>query len=191
MDEEYFMARTILLVEDDFDTQHPFAELLQLRGYTVFTASNAEVALQKAHDYHPDLIITDIVLPGKSGLQLIYNVRSDETIGTTPIMVVSGCEPSILDDAKSLGAEYCLPKPIHLDDFWEAFGEVFKDAYKDPFGWQIEKYNDSSTGSALTIDNLLQKLNHCSSEDERVDVLKRLKEQILNQRTSNEDSLRV
>lgn len=185
------MARTILLVEDDFDTQHPFAELLQLKGYTVLTASNAEVALQKAQDYQPDLIVTDIVLPGKSGLQLIYHVRSDETIGATPIMVVSGCEPSILADAKSLGAEYCLPKPIHLDDFWEAFGKVFKDAYKDPFEWQIEKYNDASGSSAVTIDNLLNRLNHCSSEDEREDVLKRLKEQILSQGVSNEGGLRV
>ncbi len=185
------MARTILLVEDDFDTQHPFAELLQLKGYTVLTASNAEVAFQKAREYQPDLIVTDIVLPGKSGLQLIYNVRSDETIGATPIMVVSGCEPSILADAKSLGAEYCLPKPIQLDDFWEAFGKVFKDAYKDPFEWQIEKYNDSNGGAAVTIDNLLNKLNHCSSEDEREDVLKRLKEQILSKGASNEGGLRV
>jgi DNA-binding response OmpR family regulator len=175
------MARTILLVEDDFDTQYPFAELLQLKGYTVLTASNAEVALQKARDFHPDLIVTDIVLPGKSGLQLIYNVRSDETIETTPIMVVSGCEPSILADAKSLGANFCLPKPIHLDDFWDAFGKVFKDAYKEPFVWQIEKYNDTNASTAVTIDNLLHQLDDCSSEDEKGVVLKRLKEQILNQ----------
>lgn len=175
------MARTILLVEDDFDTQHPFAELLQLKGYIVLTASNAEVALQKARDFHPDLIVTDIVLPGKSGLQLIYNVRSDESIETTPIMVVSGCEPSILADAKSLGANFCLPKPIQLDDFWDAFGKVFKDAYKDPFIWQIDKYNEASSASAVTIDNLLHELDDCASEDERGVLLKRLKEQILNQ----------
>lgn len=174
------MARTILLVEDDFDTQYPFAELLQLKGYTVLTASNVEVALQKVRDFHPDLIVTDIVLPGKSGLQLIFNVRSDRNIENIPIMVVSGCESSILADAKSLGANFCLPKPIHLDDFWDAFGKVFKDAYKDPFVWQIEKYNDAGS-TAVTIDNLLHELDDCSNEDEKGNVLKRLKEQILNQ----------
>src|ERR1044071_9763131 len=73
-----FMKKTVQVVEDDFDTLHPLAELLRLKGYTVITASDAEQALQIARKQKPDLIITDIVLPGKSGLHFITAVRSDE-----------------------------------------------------------------------------------------------------------------
>ena len=185
------MSRTILLVEDDFDTQHPMAELLRLKGFNVVTASNAELALTKAQEHQPDLIITDIVLPGKSGLQLIYNVRSDETISATPILVISGCETSILEDAKSVGANFCLPKPLHLDDFWEVLGKILAGASEDLFEWQMDQAKPIRPSPAVAIDNLLDELDHCASEDERDLVLKRLKERILNLGASTGGSLRA
>ena len=57
--------RTVLVVEDDFDTLHPLAELLRLKGYTVSTATEAEQGLAVARQQRPNLIITDIALPGK------------------------------------------------------------------------------------------------------------------------------
>lgn len=185
------MSRTILLVEDDFDTQHPMAELLRLKGFNVMTASNAELAFHKAQELQPDLIITDIVLPGKSGLQLIYNVRTAEPIQATPILVISGCEASILQDAKSLGANFCLPKPLHVDDFWEILGKILAGASEELFEWQTEREKPASPATAVAIDNLLDELDHCASEDERDDVLKRLKERILNMSASTGGPLRV
>jgi DNA-binding response OmpR family regulator len=185
------MSRTVLLVEDDFDTQHPMAELLRLKGFNVVTASNAEVAFHEAQEQHPDLIITDIVLPGKSGLQLIYNVRTEEAIQATPILVISGCEASILEDAKSLGANFCLPKPLHVDDFWEVLGKILKGPSEELFQWQTDVAKTINAAPAMAIDNLLDELDHCASEDERDDILKRLKERILNLGPSAEGSLRV
>ncbi|HWP43272.1 MAG TPA: response regulator, partial [Blastocatellia bacterium] len=112
------MPKTVLVVEDDFDTQHPMAELLRLKGYSVLTASDAERALELAREWRPDLIITDIVLPGKSGLHFISVVRNDSLIKSTPILVISGCGPMILVEAESAGADYCLEKPINIDQFW-------------------------------------------------------------------------
>ena len=83
------MKKTVLVVEDDFDTQHPLAEILQLKGYVVATASDAERAFAAARAKRPDLIITDLMLPGKSGLDLITNVRKDPAIKSIPIVVLS------------------------------------------------------------------------------------------------------
>lgn len=185
------MARIVLVVEDDFDTQHPLAELLRLKGYTVLTASNVELALKKAREHQPNLIITDIVLPGKSGLQLIYNVRSDEKIQDIPILVISGCEPSILEDAKGVGANFCLPKPLQVDAFWETLSKVLQTPNEELFVWKAVTDQTSGNTNAVVIDNLLDELDHCASENERDEVLKRLKEQILNLQTGNEDGLRV
>src|SRR5215210_1291952 len=117
--------RTVLVVEDDFDTLYPLAELLRLKGYIVTTASDAEKALAVARSRQPDLIITDIVLPGKSGLHFIMNVRNDQIIQSTPIIVISGCGPMILVEAEGAGADCCLEKPISIDLFWAAIEQVF------------------------------------------------------------------
>ena len=117
--------RTVLIVEDDFDTLHPLAELLRLKHYKVSTAAEAEQGFTVARRQQPDLIITDIALPGKSGLQFIGAVRGDEQLKSTPIIVISGCGPMILVEAEAAGATCCLEKPISIDRFWAAIDEVF------------------------------------------------------------------
>jgi DNA-binding response OmpR family regulator len=173
------MKKTVLVVEDDFDTLYPLAELLRLKGYTAITASDAEKALTIARSTKPDLIITDIVLPGKSGLHFIMNVRNDQMIQSTPIIVISGCGPMILVEAEGAGADCCLEKPISIELFWAAIEQVF--------GVNRNAYNVKSNGSsdddgralASEIDRLVEKLRDCSSKGEREEILKRLKSRIL------------
>ncbi|MCI0488613.1 MAG: response regulator [Blastocatellia bacterium] len=175
------MPKTVLVVEDDFDTQYPLAELLRLKGYSVITASDAEQALSITHLHVPDLIITDIVLPGKSGLHFIASVRSDERIKSTPILVISGCGPMLLVEAESVGADCCLEKPIHIESFWAAIEQMAgitrvgetKDDF-EPTGPTIP-YERSL---AHEIDDLVDKLRLTSSKAEKEDVLRRLKDRI-------------
>lgn len=173
------MPKTVLVVEDDFDTQHPMAELLRLKGYSVLTASDAERAMELAREHRPDLIITDIVLPGKSGLHFILVVRSDSVIKETPIMVISGCGPMILVEAESAGADFCLEKPINIDQFWAALGQVFAGPGGEASAEPIETDKDRPQASAGEIDRLVDQLRQSSSKDEREAVLKRLKQHIL------------
>lgn len=172
------MSITILLVEDDFDTLHPLAELLRLKGYGVITASEAEKALNIARESRPDLIITDIVLPGKSGLHFILGVRTDPVIYSTPIMVISGCGPMILVEAESAGANYCLEKPINIESFWSALGQVLAIPRTDERDKPVEIKEDSGRAIAGEIDRLVEELRQCSSRGERENVLRRLKEHI-------------
>lgn len=177
--------RTVLVVEDDFDTLHPLAELLRLKSYEVSTATEAEQGLTVARRQRPDLIITDIALPGKSGLHFISAVRSDEQIKSTPIIVISGCGPMIMVEAEAAGANCCLEKPISIDRFWAAIDQVVGAAPEmeppKPMDWR----EDSGRALAGEIDGLVETLRHCTTKTEREDVLKRLKERILKLQARN------
>lgn len=172
------MSKTVLLVEDDFDTQYPLAELLRLKGYYVVTSSNAEQALSIIYMYNPDLIITDIVLPGKSGLHFIAAVRNDERIKATPILVISGCGPMLLVEAESAGADCCLEKPINIESFWAAINHIIGNARADEADTSAEEVESQDRALAGEIDDLVEELRHISSKDEKDEVLRRLKERI-------------
>ena len=171
------MAKTILVVEDDFDTRHPLAELLRLRGYEVTTVPNADLALKAARDQVPDLILTDIILPGPTGLQLITAIRAHEQTQRIPIIVISGCDVAVLQKAQQAGANYCLRKPIQLPLFWATIAGVLKEGNGKP-----EKEKEGVY--AGTIDHLINELQQSSSNAERKNVLERLKEQLLNAQNS-------
>lgn len=175
--------RTILVVEDDFDTLYPLAELLRLKGHTAITASNAEQALRTAREAKPDLIITDIVLPGKSGLQFIAAVRNDMGLNTIPIMVISGCGPMILVEAETIGANICLEKPINIELFWNALQGLLESKPGPEVAEAAGSDVVDRRTAAAEIDRLVEQLRYCSSKQEREDMLKKLKQCILEMQT--------
>ena len=177
--------RTVLVVEDDFDTLHPLAELLRLKGYTVSTATEAEHGLAVARQQRPDLIITDIALPGRSGLHFIGAVRKDDEIKSTPIIVISGCGPMIMVEAEAAGANCCLEKPISIDLFWSAIDRVFGAAPEREAPKPTDWHEDPGRALAGEIDGLVETLRHCTTKTEREEVLKRLKERILKLQARN------
>lgn len=172
------MNRTVLVVEDDFDTLYPLAELLRLKGYLVTTASDAERALAIARDRRPNLIITDIVLPGKSGLQFIASVRHEERIKATPIIVISGCGPMILVEAEGVGANFCLEKPINIERFWAAIEKAF-DPIRENNPSPRPSAPDDRRALASEIDRLVEELRHCTGKNDREALLSQLKARIL------------
>jgi CheY-like chemotaxis protein len=173
------MKKTVLAVEDDFDTLYPLAELLRIKGYTVITASNAEHALTVARKTRPDLIITDIVLPGKSGLHFIMSVRNDKQLGSTPIIVISGCGPMILVEAEAAGANCCLEKPIRIDFFWAAIEEVLGTGSEPDVAKPVRAPEPENRNLANEIDGLVEKLRDCQNKDEREELLRVLKKRII------------
>ena len=177
--------RTVLVVEDDFDTLHPLAKLLRLKSYTVSTATKTKQSLAVARQLRPDLIITDIALPGKSGLHFIGAVRQDLQINATPIIVISGCGPMILVEAEAAGADCCLEKPISIDLFWTAIDEVFGSAPEEESLRPTDFGEDPGRALAGEIDGLVETLRHCTTKTEREEVLKRLKERILKLQARN------
>lgn len=172
--------KTVLVVEDDFDTLHPLSELLRLSGYDSIPVSDVDRALTLAAQRSPDLIITDLVLPGKNGLEFIRALRSTNATRKTPIMVISGCERRLLQEALSAGANLYLEKPINVDKLWGAIDSLVRVKISDDERPQQPEAADNPM--ADEIDQLVEGIRQSSSPMERETYINQLKQRVLEMR---------
>ena len=106
---------SILLVEDNGDLRHFLKERLQ-NEYEILEADNGQSALQQAFDTIPDLIILDIVIPGKDGIALVTILKSDVRTSHIPVILLTGkagMEHQI-EGMKSKADAY-ITKPFNVD----------------------------------------------------------------------------
>ena len=79
----------ILLVDDSKTELHFLSELLTKRGYAVRTAENGEEAMRRLAEEKPDLILMDVVMPGKNGFQLTRAITRDPQFASVPVIICS------------------------------------------------------------------------------------------------------
>ncbi len=110
---ETALARTILVVEDEKEIQELLAHYLRKEGFTPVLAPDGETAILKARKEKPDLVLLDILLPKADGLEVLRAIRSDETIGRTPVVMLTakGDETDRVVGLE-LGADDYIPKPF-------------------------------------------------------------------------------
>ena len=104
----------ILIVEDESVLRLTFSEFLKDEGYEVETAENFTDALRTVDDTEIDLIVTDIIMSGRTGVDLLRAVREREL--QMPVVMITG-EPNVETAAEALrlGAFDYLPKPVTRD----------------------------------------------------------------------------
>lgn len=104
----------ILLVEDDHLVRDMLAQMLQRASHTVEIATNGEEAIEILKTSKPDVMITDIIMPKKSGITLISEVKDKHP--NLEIIAISGggrLDPiGYLDLSESLGAAVSFEKPV-------------------------------------------------------------------------------
>jgi DNA-binding response OmpR family regulator len=110
---ETALPRTILVVEDEKEIQDLLAHYLRKEGFSPLLAPDGETAILKAKREKPDLILLDILLPKADGLEVLRAIRSDESIGRTPVMMLTakGDETDRIVGLE-LGADDYIPKPF-------------------------------------------------------------------------------
>jgi DNA-binding response OmpR family regulator len=81
--------KRILLVEDTSHLSEEIADILRLEGYVVTISGNALDALEGLPQSIPDLIITDLLMPGMDGFEFIQHVRSMAAFQSIPILILS------------------------------------------------------------------------------------------------------
>lgn len=108
-------STVVLIVDDHEDSCLMYAHLLALMGFDPITARNAEDALRQAHALHPDVVITDLRLPGPSGLDLARRLRSADDTKNIGIILLTGspCDPQRASEA---GCDEVLMKPCLPDE---------------------------------------------------------------------------
>ncbi len=108
--------KNILVIEDDLPVRAGIVAVLRRHGYAVMDTGLGAEGLSLALTQRPDLILSDINLPGLSGLELLKRVRARPEIAAIPVILMTG-EPHKADARISMmtGADDYLPKPFGMD----------------------------------------------------------------------------
>lgn len=115
-----------MVVDDDPQIRTTFEFHLVRSGYEVACAETAEEALSRIHEFRPDLVITDLQMPGMSGIDLLRKIREVGTdIDVIVITAYEGMKSTI--EAVREGAYDYLVKPIDVDQLDHVLGRCFRD----------------------------------------------------------------
>jgi len=112
------VAKRILVVEDNDLNRKLFCDVLKSQGFAVEPVGDGRLALERAREFVPNLIIMDIQLADISGLELIEQAKADPILRAIPVLAVTayagrGDEERIRD----AGAEGYLAKPVSIGPF--------------------------------------------------------------------------
>lgn len=113
----------VLVVEDSPDQAALVAALLESAGHTARLAENAETALERVAESRPDLVVTDLVMPGMDGLELVEAVR-DGFPDLPVILVTAFGGGEIAVEALKRGAAHFVPKLRLADDLLDTVNSV-------------------------------------------------------------------
>ncbi len=83
------MGARILVVEDDADIRRLVVVALKRAGHTVLEAADGDAALALIEGQPPDLAVLDIMLPGRSGLDIVRTLRAQPSTANLPFMIIS------------------------------------------------------------------------------------------------------
>lgn len=106
-----FDGASILLVEDDTDIRDLLTTLLQISGFQVTACATAEAGLEELREQTFDLVLTDYMLPSRTGGWLLKQASDEGLIEATPVLVVTA-HPNPPD----VNGYEVVPKPFDLDD---------------------------------------------------------------------------
>ena len=114
------MTKKVLVVEDNELNLKLFCDLLRAHDYATEPVRDGREAVARAIAFLPDLVIMDIQLPHVSGLELIQQLKADDSLKGIPIMAVTAYAGRDDEDRiRAAGAEEYVSKPISLARFME------------------------------------------------------------------------
>jgi len=105
------VAKKILLVEDEDIMLNLLQRKLTQEGYDVFVARDGEEGLKIMREIMPDIVLLDIIMPKKGGIEVMEEMQKEPKLKTLPVIIISNSgQPVELDKAKELGAKDWLIK---------------------------------------------------------------------------------
>jgi len=109
----------ILVVDDQRANVEMMAGVLRGRGYEVLTALDGEPALEEVRAHNPDVVISDILMPGMDGYELCRRLRADPATTLLPVILVTSLDPSgeRLHGIEA-GADDFLSKPVNWEELF-------------------------------------------------------------------------
>ena len=107
------MGKRVLLIEDEPNILEAISFILSRDGWTVHTHEDGETAMQKVVGFPPDMIILDVMLPGRSGFDILRDLRATDTTKDIPVMMLTARgQEKDRELALRLGADRFMTKPF-------------------------------------------------------------------------------
>jgi len=114
-------------VDDDPDIAEYFSLVLEDNGYDVQTASSEASALRTMEQFRPNAMLIDVMMPGRSGLDLMVKLRQSPAWKDLPVIIITGDDTVIQDECRSYflsydgvrGPDEVLGKPVDRDRLLE------------------------------------------------------------------------
>jgi DNA-binding response OmpR family regulator len=123
---------TILLVEDDLFLSALLKTRLKNEGFTVLHAADGEQAVEMLKTTKPDLVLLDLILPKRSGFEVMEVLQSDPELNKSPVFIISNLgQENDVGRAKELGAvEYFVKAKTSINELinkiWQFLGRKQK-----------------------------------------------------------------
>ena len=109
------MSKRVLIVEDVADIRLMMKILIQLQGYEPIVARDGSEAVELAKEYHPGLILMDLMMPVMDGFTAARIIKESEEIGETPIFALTAYGEEWLEKAREIGFDAYLAKPVDFE----------------------------------------------------------------------------
>ena len=119
-------GKSILLIEDEQNILEALSFILRRAGWNVYTHSNGNDANEVINKLKPAVVVLDIMLPGKSGFDVLRDLRSSEVDQKIPVMILTARgQEKDRDAAKILGADLFMTKPFVNSEVLNALEGLF------------------------------------------------------------------
>lgn len=119
------MGKTVLLIEDEPNIIEAIRFILARDGWTVHTHSDGQSAFAAVQDKAPDVVILDVMLPGKSGFDILRDIRgTEETAGMPVLMLTAKGQSKDRELAEQIGVSRFMAKPFANTDVLAAVREL-------------------------------------------------------------------
>jgi len=111
---------TILIIEDEEEIVYLTAQRAEFYGFECVVDKTGEACVKLARAYRPDVILLDLNLPSKPGIELIRDIRNDSEVLDIPIIVLTAlCGEELIRDVLKEGASAYFSKTDDLDDLFD------------------------------------------------------------------------
>jgi DNA-binding response OmpR family regulator len=114
------MTHTVLIADDEPNIVVSLEYLMKREGYVVHVARDGDAALAAIRQLRPDLVLLDVMMPGKSGFEVCQAVRADDALAAVKILMLTA-KGRDTDEAKgrALGADDYMTKPFSTRELAE------------------------------------------------------------------------
>jgi len=111
----YIMNKKVLIAEDYRDAREMMKYLLEFYGYDVLEASDGDEAVKNAKQYHPDLILMDLMMPRMDGLTATRLIRENKSLENIPIIALTALGNAVEEVAIASGCNEVVEKPMDFN----------------------------------------------------------------------------